>query len=266
MARVMREIQNAESDLALERGLKWFLILPKAVFREGKRGGKAGRGLINQRMNCLVRGDWSSLLDLLVKDVRQINQEDRRRMGAKKTNEDAKKEKEKKKAVALSLLAKGQIRKAVRRMTSHGVADIRDPVVKEQLKTKYPDRGRPLPDYLPKGRCVDSLVGLKEALLELEAGTSSGTGGLRPEYLICLAEVWDASQMRTLQEFGVRYLNGDLPPWWYRVWLSLLSVALYKTIDQTTVRPLGIHPCLSQSFSSAGRQAKQAGDQGVPGA
>ncbi len=65
--------------------------------------------------------------------------------------------------------------------------------------------------------------------------------------------------MRTLKEFGIRYLNGDLPPWWYRVWLSLTSVALYKTIEQTSVRPLGIRPCLSRVFHRlADRQNRQA--------
>ena len=36
MDRVMRAIQEAEGGIELERGLKWFLILPKAIFRQGR--------------------------------------------------------------------------------------------------------------------------------------------------------------------------------------------------------------------------------------
>ena len=58
MAKVLQAIREAEGGLNLERALKWFLILPQALFRQGKRGGKAGKGLVGQRMNCLVQNDW----------------------------------------------------------------------------------------------------------------------------------------------------------------------------------------------------------------
>ena len=68
MDRILSEIQEAEDGIQLERGLKWLLILPKALFRQGRRGGKAGKGLISQRINSLIRGDWGSLLTMLKKD------------------------------------------------------------------------------------------------------------------------------------------------------------------------------------------------------
>ena len=68
MDRILTEIQEAEDGIQLERGLKWLLILPKALFRQGRRGGKAGKGLISQRINSLIRGDWGSLLTMLKKD------------------------------------------------------------------------------------------------------------------------------------------------------------------------------------------------------
>ena len=49
--KVLTAIQEAEGGINLERGLKWFLILPKALFRQGRRGGKAVKGLISQRVN-----------------------------------------------------------------------------------------------------------------------------------------------------------------------------------------------------------------------
>jgi hypothetical protein len=72
---VLRVIQSAEEGIELERGLKWFLILPKALFRQGRRGGKAGKGLIARRMNLLVRGDWGGLLTLLDQDCRRAKME-----------------------------------------------------------------------------------------------------------------------------------------------------------------------------------------------
>ena len=69
---------GAEGGLDLERGLKWFLILPKVIFRQRRRGGKAGKGLLSQSVNRLVEGDWGGLLELLEKDCRMLEREDRR--------------------------------------------------------------------------------------------------------------------------------------------------------------------------------------------
>ena len=54
--------------------------------------------------------------------------------------------------------------------------------------------------------------------------------------------------MSMLEDFGMRYLNGDFPPWRYKVWVTVFTVPLFKTISQTTVRPVGIMPCLARQF------------------
>ena len=77
MDRILSKIQEAEDGIQLERGLKWLLILPKALFRQGRRGGKAGKGLISQRINSLVRGDRGSLLTMLKKDRQLVDKEGR---------------------------------------------------------------------------------------------------------------------------------------------------------------------------------------------
>ena len=59
--KVLSAIQEAEGGIQLERGLKWLLILPKAIFRQGRRGGKAGKGLISQRINSLITGVTGAL-------------------------------------------------------------------------------------------------------------------------------------------------------------------------------------------------------------
>ena len=84
MAKVLRAIATAEEGKQLERSLKWFLILPKAVFRQAKRGGKAGKGLVAKRVNFLVKGDWGELLILLDTDCKEAKLEDKKNKNAKK--------------------------------------------------------------------------------------------------------------------------------------------------------------------------------------
>ena len=253
MAKVLQAIREAEGGVSLERALKWFLILPQALFRQGRRGGKAGKGLVGQRMNCLVLNDWGGLLILLEKDIATAGREDggRRRQAARREEGERwseEKERDRKRRNALSLLSRGLISKAVRTINSFGIGDMEDPIVKQQMTDKYPDRGDPMPPTVTKGQCVDSLHGLKDVLLGLEGGMSSGTGGLRPEYLTCLSEIWGEDDMGKLEEFGMRYLNGQLPTWWYKVWLTTATVPLYKTIAMTAVRPIGIRPSLSRAI------------------
>jgi hypothetical protein len=253
VAKVLQAIREAEGGLALERALKWFLILPKALFRQGRRGGKAGKGLVGQRVNCLMREDWGRLLTLLERDTEVAVREDRgeRREAARREERERwseERERDGKRRNALSLLSRGLISKAVRTINSFGIGDMGDPEVRDQMEAKYPDRGAPLPPSVTRGQCIDSLHCLKDVLLGLEGGISAGTGGLRPEYLTCLAETWGKEDMAKLEEFGMRYLTGQLPTWWYRVWLTVATVPLYKTIARTAVRPIGIRPCLSRAI------------------
>ena len=247
--RILVAIQESEGGLLLERALKWFLILPKALWRQGRRGGKAGKGLVAQRVNCLVRGDWGGLLTLLDKDCKMAEREDRRgRPRDTGTGRREEVEVQRKRNKALLLLSKGLVGKAVRTITSNGIGDMSDPQIRDQMAAKYPERVHQLPTTVTKRQCVDNLHGLKEILLGLEGGVSPGTGGMRPEYLICLAEAWGSEPMRRLEELGMRYLTGDLPMWWYKVWSTVATVPLFKTVAQTTVRPVGIMPCLERQF------------------
>jgi hypothetical protein len=184
-------------------------ILPKAVFRQARRGGKTGKGQIRRRVNCLVRDDWGGLLDLLVKDCQLAKKEKR------KGRQTETPELEKKRRSALILLAKGPISKAAKRINSTGIANIEDPAILAQMRSKYPDRGRPLPQSVSRGQCVDNLAGLRDNLLSLKGGISPGTGGMRNEYLTCLAEIWEPDKMGLLEHFGIRYLTGMFPPWWH---------------------------------------------------
>ena len=84
------------------------------------------------------------------------------------------------------------------------------------------------------------MAGLRELLLKLEPGVSPGTGGMKAEYLITFVERLEDQEMDLLEEFGMKYLRGDLPPWFYPVWLTVQAVPLFKSEQQNTLRPVGV--------------------------
>ena len=105
---------------------------------------------------------------------------------------------------------------------------------------------------------VEGLVGLRDDLSNLERGVAPGCGGLRNEFLTVLGLKMNQEQMPLLEQFGVKYLNGDLPEWFYCVWLSVETLGLFKTVDKDKVRPIGIRNPLAKSFH---RQAIQQSKQ-----
>ena len=73
-------------------------------------------------------------------------------------------------------------------MNSCGIGNISNPEILTQLRDKYLVRGRDRPEKVERGQAVDDLKGLRDGLLQLRGGTAPGSGGLRPEYLVVLAE------------------------------------------------------------------------------
>ena len=240
---VLRRIQSAEGERELDRALMWLLFLPQALLRQPKRGGKSGRGIINQRFNVLAtEKDWGKLVCMWEEAGRLAEEEKVRRNRQKGANGKERSQEEEldiKRRQVLSLFSKGQVSRGVGRINSLGVADINDQAVRDQLSAKYPARGRELPDTVMKGSPVPNLKGLRDALLRLDKGVSPGTGGLRPEFLITLAEVMDGDKMSLLEEFCMRYLQGELSSWFYAVFPTSQTVPLHKNSDKE-IRPIGV--------------------------
>ena len=142
----------------------------------------------------------------------------------------------------LGLIEAGQVSRAMQRITSHGLADIEDPNVLAQLKEKFPARQDVLPASVPMHTPIDSFIGLRESLLSQDAnrGSSPGSGGMRPEYLVALGERLNERELENLEEFGLKYVAGKLPAWLYRLWLSTQTVPMHKTSAQDAIRPIGI--------------------------
>jgi len=237
--RVLRKISEAQDEGDdLNRALKWWLFLPQALCRQAGRGGRAGMGQIRKRFNCIVEGDFGELINLWKHDCEKIKKRE------PKVPSVAQLDITKKARQAVSLISKGHISKACNRMISHGVASASDPTTIEALSAKYPPRSRELPLKVSKGQAVESMQTLKDSFLSLTSGTAPGTGQLRPEFLSSLAEVWEegSSSWEMLQNFSLRYINGTLPPWFYKCAMTVETVGMYKTADQdpAIIRPIGM--------------------------
>ena len=249
-AEVLRRKDRAISDLETRLALSWWLFLPKALLRRPTRGGRNGRQQVAKRFACMSRGDWGGLIDLWEKDRKILvdKKERRNRRGHRQAEGD---DLEKKRRDFLTLISSGQISRAMQRVTSHGLASMDSPAIRQQMESKYPARGRPLPDSVPKHSPIEHLRGLRDSLKALSPGSAPGCGGMRPEYLQTLGHKLEEEDMKRLEEFGLSYLRGDLPHWFYSVWLTVQTVPIFKTAEQTSARPLGLRTPLLKEFHRA---------------
>ena len=118
-------------------------------------------------------------------------------------------------------------------------------VAKNALKSKYPPRGRQIPHEIKKGMPVDSMKAIKYAFKNQKQGVSPGTGGLRPEFLVCLAEIWEdeaEDKWELVNFFCMQYVSGKMPPWFYKCVMTVETVGLYKTAEREPdkIRPIGM--------------------------
>ena len=260
---VLQNILEANIEENLTRALKWFLILPQALLRQSKRGGKKGQGAawVSAKFQAIVNEDWGSLLHMLESDKEANRKREEERRRRRRRNPGQGQDRDRQRETVLNLVAKGQVGRAARRISSHGVASVDCAATMAALKAKYPTRSYPMPASVSKGQVVDNLAGLKDSLLSLEKGVSPGTGGCRPEYLTTLAEMWDEPDMNRLEEFGLSYLNGHLPAWFYRVWGTVTTVPLFKTSQREAdkLRPVGVkNPLIRTINRQAARQNRPA--------
>ena len=174
---VLQNILEANIEENLTRALKWFLILPQALLRQSKRGGKKGQGAawVSARFQAIVNEDWGSLLHMLESDKEANRKREEERRRRRRRNPGQGQDRDRQRETVLNLVAKGQVGRAARRISSHGVASVDCAATMAALKAKYPTRSHPMPASVSKGQVVDNLAGLKDSLLSLEKGVSPGT-------------------------------------------------------------------------------------------
>ena len=103
------------------------------------------------RFNAVVVEDWGKLVTLWKKDMEKLGN----RQIARAVDRSEEDEVQFLKRTAVDLIGKGQVSKAMSRISSNGVANIEDPVILEQIKEKYPQRGRETPTRVEKRQCVE---------------------------------------------------------------------------------------------------------------
>ena len=245
-------MEAPEDSLEQERALKWFLLLSQAYLRAAHRGGAAGRSLVASRFNAQARDDWGSVFHQWVRDKDRVLEKLRRReQEPREEVEESREERdEKTKKAVVYRVGRARVSKGTALLDSDGVADTRDPEVMATLRAKYRARGPELPATVHRGQCVDNLSALSDRLLKLKPASFPGSGGMRPEFLTCLAQVWQEEEMELLENFGMLYLSHSLPAWFDKLWLSQEVVALFKTKERlkTALRPIGMRTPLLKVF------------------
>ena len=243
---VFRRFKTASEERNMkdiERSLKWFLLLPHALLVQPTRGGKSGYQVVKRRFDCIVTDDWSRLLELFEKERLIVTEKNERRRNA---NKSAQEDPEKITRNAISLISHGKISKCANRLNSFGVVDINNPQARDSLKSKYPVRGRKLQSSVTKGTAVESFRTIQNALMNLKGGVAPGTGGLRPEFLLKLTEVWKEDEHQEIWEtvnyFCMQYISGGMPPWFYKSIMTVETVGLFKTAERNPekLRPIGM--------------------------
>ena len=124
---------TAETEVEKERALKWICFLPQALLRVPRRGGKAGKGAVNKRFSAIAKGDWGLLVSLWESDVKIAKEKEERRQVFQIGVDSEEAKQERLKRNVLRLVSTGQVSKAMSRLTSHGVARMSDPVIKQQM-------------------------------------------------------------------------------------------------------------------------------------
>ena len=244
--KVFRRFQTASEERNMkdvERCLKWFLLLPHALLVQPTRGGKSGYLIVKRRFDCIVTDDWGRLLELFEKERLIVKEKTARRRNA---NKSAQEDPEKITRNAISLISHGKISKCANRLNSFGVVDINNPQARDALKSKYPVRGRQIQSSVIKGTAVESFRTIQGALMNLKGGVAPGTGGMRPEFLLKLTEVWKEDEHQEIWEtvnyFCMQYISGGMPPWFYKSIMTVETVGLFKTAEKNPekLRPIGM--------------------------
>ena len=232
---ILRRWREAVEEEERTTALLWLGFMPQCMQRKPvARGGKVGRAQVAYRYTCLQGGDWGSLVELWEGDVERRQRRSEGRGGRREEEESI----ETKRREVQGLIQAGQVGRAMNRVTSHGLASADDPEVKRQLKSKFPDRQDILPASVPLVRPIDSFQDLRECLLTLETkrGTSPGSGGMRPEYLVALGERMEARELEDLEAFCLAYTTWGAPS------LAIPALALHPNGATVQDSGAGGHP------------------------
>ena len=181
---------------------------------------------------------------------------------------------------ARHLIAEGELSRAVRELESKGMGNLSDSAIQAQLERKHKAR-RP-EDELPESlleyaamdddddsarpdaeRCLAAFgprveVKLQESMRKLRRMRGTGVTGFRNEYLKALSENFEDQRAKTvvplIEEFAERFVNADLPAWFYYAYATVEECAPIKEAgvggEPPDCRPVGKGECLPRMINS----------------
>eukprot|EP00957_Ditylum_brightwellii_P147422 11225703-Ditylum_brightwellii.AAC.1 len=142
-------------------------------------------------------------------------------------------------SIALGHLAENKCSRARKLLQSHGLSDIHNNSVLEQLRQKHPHYKAPIPDLttdqiatqrhgiLPEHLC--------KAIRELLSDVAPGLGGIRNEHIasILFSDQQDVTELAKsaadhVCELANAINTGDLPDHFYVVYVATMLIAAYK--------------------------------------
>ena len=227
-AEVLRRVKEAEETAQMDRALKWLLVLHQVLLRVPIRGGVRGVNLLRGRFAAWRDRRLADLVEWWETDKAKVrdwspqegsgvlDEEGRGRLAGK----------------AEGLVAAGEISRAVRLLTSKGVASTQEEQVVQQMEEKHPRRERPVPELETFGDLPEVKVQVGYLLHSLPKKSAAGVSGMRNEYLQALGQGFREEQARDaiplLDNLATLWANGKLPEWWYATLTQVRVVALVK--------------------------------------
>ena len=177
---------------------------------------------------------------------------------------------------ALDLVGAGELSKAVAGLCTNGLGNLSKPEIVEQMRRKHPVREHAVPslealaalgpDMSVGDQNVPGMsafgprlsVKLQDPMRRLRRLRGTGITGFRNEYLRALSEKFvdtrAASVVTLLQGFAERYLNAELPPWFYKAMATVeVCAPIKKAPDVGEVpdcRPVGMGEVVVRMINS----------------
>jgi len=209
-----------DDDVARDRALKWFLVLPQLITRS--RFGPGHARTVKQvlkRLEAWERHDFRGLLSHWQRDRQRAAAQPSARRPAN-SDELARVER---------LIEDGEVGAAVKLMLSDGVADHHSAEIAKQMASKHPARKKAVGPNV--GRTCTLEVDLSKVLRTLKVNTGSGVTGCTCGVLRYIGHQYESEAKTTLpalNKFATLWVNGVLPGWYHLVMSTVKLVALIK--------------------------------------
>jgi hypothetical protein len=256
-AEVITNLQRATTDRERERCFKLLIVAPCLFFRKTARGGNRKEQAIAQRFADWLSGDHAKLFDDWARDVALSRGSEPRERSA--LDNDVRK--------ALGKLERGLVSDAARLLESHGVADVFDPEIMEQMRLKHPTRmpgnrmedSPPTPDPSARLKVLPETVKRVYGMLPRERAQGASTWtyemltAISPSVPFASGKANEAVGCHAWLATGLA--NGDFPPWFNFILAAIRLIPLHKNDrmlppgETPDVRPIGISCALRRGLT-----------------